>query len=308
MKEVRIRAPRERVDDVVSVAAAEGILGLTCYEARLTNSSQDVSVLSAELSTPVAKRLVDALTRASFFDAQRFVITTRDVRAIVVAGSPDQISKPLVQPAPDIVQELWQYGHVTAGLAGRVLVGSGVLAFGMIEDQLLPMIAGLMFLPMLPAALAVSLSLESRDLPLLMHGIKALLCMLGLMMLAGFLVGTALPQDVRFDEFCTPLTSLCLALGIGAAGALATGDDVGRRELIGLATASQLGLFPVWLGATRFHASTALMLARLMGFCLSLTGLVVAASLTYVSLRLCSRSTSGLTAEQPSAARRESHF
>jgi hypothetical protein len=43
---------------------------------------------------------------------------------------------------------------------------------------------------------------------------------------------------LSFDEFLTPGISALVSIGIGIAGALASVDDVGKRELIGLAAAA----------------------------------------------------------------------
>jgi len=39
-----------------------------------------------------------------------------------------------------------------------------------------------------------------------------------------------------------------MSLALGVAAGLATSDDVGRRELFGLAAATQVAILPVWFG------------------------------------------------------------
>jgi hypothetical protein len=45
------------------------------------------------------------------------------------------------EPSVDLMEELWQFSHITYGLIGRVLISAGLLAYGLIEQKLLLMIA-----------------------------------------------------------------------------------------------------------------------------------------------------------------------
>lgn len=55
---------------------------------------------------------------------------------------------------------------------------------------------------------------------------------------------------IRFTDTSSPTLGIFLSVMIGAAAQLAAIDDAGRRELIGLAAASQVGMIPVWFGIT----------------------------------------------------------
>ncbi|MDB4987718.1 MAG: hypothetical protein JWN04_2896 [Myxococcaceae bacterium] len=286
MREVRIKVPAGDAGKVVLLAERLGLDQLCIHSEQLNDSSERVDVVSLELATPDAKTLVAALLDPERFDASNASVTTRAVRAIVGRHAMYALTRPFAEPAPDIVQDLWQYSHLTVGLVGRALVGATLLGYGMICDKLLLMAGGLLFLPLLPVLLALGWATQSRDGPLFRHAAKAM-CSLTLVMLFGGLLASALTgRAMQYADFSELPTACMLSFGIGVAGALATGDDVGRRELIGLATASQVALVPVWLGAALLRSDTEHAWSRLASCGGSMLTLVSASSLTYWLLRV----------------------
>jgi hypothetical protein len=69
-----------------------------------------------------------------------------------------------------------------------------------------------------------------------------------LLVAAGAAVAAVTGEPLAFQQFGTPLTGAVLSLVIGLAATAGVVDDTGRRELIGLAAASQMALVPVWAG------------------------------------------------------------
>ena len=51
-----------------------------------------------------------------------------------------------------------------------------------------------------------------------------------------------------FNESNSLLAGFLISLAVGVAAGLATADDVGRREMIGLAATAQVAILPVWFG------------------------------------------------------------
>lgn len=86
-----------------------------------------------------------------------------------------------------------------------------------------------------------------------------------------------------------------ISLAVGVAASLANTDDVGRRELIGLAATAQIAIIPVWFGicfvfgfpATTGHDE---IVTRALGFGLNVLTIIVASLATYVLLGAASRS------------------
>jgi uncharacterized membrane protein len=148
----------------------------------------------------------------------------------------------------EILEELWQFSHITVGFQGRVLLGALLLAYGMIVNQPLVIIASLLFLPSLPLLLAIGFGIQTREWRLARQGVLALATSVGLTIIGGAIIGRVIGPPMHFTTFNTTLVSALIALTTGVAAGLALPDDAGRRELIGLAAASQISLPAVWLG------------------------------------------------------------
>ena len=76
--------------------------------------------ISFEASTPDAKKFVDTLLASEIFDPERVWVDVRERRAIVNHETLSRITYPWVMPPTDIVEDLYQFSHVTVGLIGRV--------------------------------------------------------------------------------------------------------------------------------------------------------------------------------------------
>src|SRR5207244_1628323 len=131
---------------------------------------------------------------------------------------------------------------------GRIFIGALLLALGMLDDRLLLIIAGLLFIPLLPLILGIGFSLRTRQWYLFRQAILALTVALLLLIIAGITVALLTNRPVHYSESNSLLTGCLISFAVGVAGALATGDDVGRREMIGLAATAQVAIIPVWFG------------------------------------------------------------
>jgi hypothetical protein len=171
---------------------------------------------------------------------------------------------------------------------GRVLVAGALLAYGMIRDQLLVMAAGLLFLPVLPALLAAGLGARTGEWRLAGRAALALAVAAGLTVVASAGVALLAAPPLRFQDFPPPLTGFLLSLGIGVAAGLATTDDAGRRELVGLGAASQVALVPAWLGVSLVYGlgegGVAILAERLATFGVNAATIIAAAAATYAAL------------------------
>ncbi|HYG81120.1 MAG TPA: hypothetical protein VD861_12065, partial [Pyrinomonadaceae bacterium] len=176
MRLVRVKAPEGKGETVARLAFEAGLEQVTIHQQRTLKSdgSQETKdVVDVETATPTAKAFVDSVMAAPFFDAKEYSIAIRQPRSVVSRESPRKLTWPLAEPSVDIYEELWQFGHVTYGLVGRVLIASLLLAYGMIEHKLLIMIAGLLLLPLLPLLLAMGFGLWTRQWRLALQGLFA---------------------------------------------------------------------------------------------------------------------------------------
>jgi hypothetical protein len=275
MREVGVKAPAGKGAEVAGLAPRPGGVGRArVYREFVHGPDVENDVVSLEASTPDARRFVAAVLAAPFFEPGAYAPSVREPRAVVAPGDEHALARPFVEPGVDVTQDLFQLSHVTPGHVLRVAVASLLPAHGMRQGALLTMAGALLFLPVLPAALG--LGLAERRSALARQGPLSLGVGAALVVAGGFVVGRLAGAPSAFHQFSRPPTS-----------PLASADDVGRREMLGLAAASQFALAPAWLGlslAVGFD-EPAEITARLASPLLSGAVLVLAGALTYRALR-----------------------
>jgi hypothetical protein len=251
MRLVKVQAPQGQADAVAQVAFDVGISQVTIRQEQIcrTNQEKEVKdVVDLDVSTPEAKAFIGALTAEPFFDREHYSISVRQPRSIFSRRDLKDLTRPLAQPTVDILQELWQFSHVTVGFAGRVFIASLLLGYGMLQDKLLLIIAGMLFMPLLPLLLGISFGASTRQWRLVGQSALALVVGTGLTVAGAALVARLMGGHLQFNDFAPLHVSFLISLVVGIAGGLATGDEAGERELIGLAATSQLALLAAWFG------------------------------------------------------------
>jgi hypothetical protein len=261
---------------------------------RSENSVQTKDIVDIETSTPRAKHFIELLVKADFYDRKEFSISTRQPASIISDGDIRKLTKPLAIPVADVFQELWQFSHITISFVGRVFIGGALLAFGLINQQILVIVAGLLFLPLLPLILAVSFGLQSKQYKLVLQGLAAFVSGCILLIIAGMAVALFSHPPVKYDEFNSLLVSFVISVAVGIAAVLAHTDDGGKRELIGLAATSQIAILPAWFGACcvlGFPASIdqTHITEPIEGFFLNIVTLLITSLLTYTVLESSGR-------------------
>jgi hypothetical protein len=245
---VKVKAPEGSDAEVARLAFSVGLSEASVHQEYVHGPDRRRDVIEVQASTPTAKALIEAVMASPRFDPLEWSISVREPRSIVSNVGPAAITRPLVVPAIDLLEELWQFSHVTFGFVGRVAIAAMILAYGMIAANLLLMIAGLLFLPLLPVLLAIGFGLWTREWRLAGQGVLALV--VGVALVIGGAAGVALMAEppLRFAQFSPPLVSVLVSAAVGIAAGLGSADDAGRRELIGLAATAQVVLLPAWLG------------------------------------------------------------
>lgn len=293
MRSVQINAPGEFTDPVARLAHRVGVPVVDVVEitARHRDGGSEQRVeLSFEASTPKAKKFVDGLLLSDFYDRQKISFEVRERRSIVNTDSLYDITYPWVIPSTDILQDLYQFSHLTWGLIGRVFLAACLLSYGLLNQNLLLMIAGMMFIPLLPVLSAMGFGSWVGHWRLALRGFTVLAVSCVLLFIAGLFIGMIGTPPVRYEEFPSLLTGMLISLAVGVAAALAHTDDVGRRELIGLAATSQIAIVPAWLGLCTVvgippSMPSGTVETRLLSLVINI-GCVVAASLaTYIAVR-----------------------
>ena len=290
MRLIDVAMPLGRSADVAQIAFSAGIGNVSVQqeESRKDDGTTEIKdVVKIRAATPKAKRFVDDLMKADFFDQDQVSFVIRAPLTIVSPDSVREVTYPLPQTATDILEDLFQFSHITYSLIGRVFIAGSLLAYGMIQQQLLLMIAGLLFLPLLPFLQAVGFGAWTRQWKLALQGFIAFVTSVILLVLAGAVVAALSSPPLRYDEFSTLGVSFLISLVVGVAAGLAIIDDGGKREMIGLAASAQIALVPVWYGICAvfgFPATTAEseISSRAVSFFINVLTLIVASLAVHV--------------------------
>lgn len=298
MRLVRINAPEGKGETVAQTAFAVGIESVSVFQVEQIAQSgarQTKDVVDLQTSTPKAKLFLDALLSADYYDAQDYAVLIRAPRSVLSKESLFEITKPLPETAADILEELFQFAHITYGFVGRVFIAGGLLAYGLIEQQMLIMIAGLLFLPLLPLLQAVGFGALTGHAKLSAQGALAFALAAVLLVAAGAATAAFSDPPLRYNEFNSIFTGFLISLGVGVAAGLAIIDDAGRREMIGLAATAQIAILPVWLGICLVFGFPATMttsdvLKHIVSFFINFATIIAAAGAVHYLTGAASRS------------------
>jgi hypothetical protein len=288
MHEIRVTIPADAVQEAARLAHAAGISRVTVAEVFVDGPDAERRLVSVETSTPKARAFVESFLGSATLSRTDYTLTSREVRAIVDDESLAGLTRPMSEPFTDVIQDLWQLGHVTASYVARAAAGAILLATGIIEDNPVAIVVAALFLPFLAQLLAVSVGLWNRDRRLVMQGLRALLVSTVLAVAAGAVVAWIEGGPILFAGFKSPLSSFAISAVIGITAGLSIADDTGRRYLIGVAAAVQLAIFPVWLGAAFVIGmpSHDVLYPRLFSFVINLISIAVCAVVAYAALPL----------------------
>jgi hypothetical protein len=251
MRSITVASPEGRGDAVAKVAFSVEIDKISRRQLESYQSDGKVErkdVIDIETSTPKGKRFLDELLAADFYNREDFTISVRQPRSILSKTGWHELTKPFVEPAGDVLEELWQYSQLTASFVVRIFIASCLLADGMIEQKILLLIAGLLFLPLTPLLLAVSFGARAKIWKLTGQGALAFLIATILLFLGGAAIAAISEPPIKYSDFNTLLVSFLISVAVGIAAAFANIDEVGQRQLIGLAATAQIALIPVWFG------------------------------------------------------------
>lgn len=294
MRLVKVQAPAGKALEVARVAHDAGIDKVTLRQEQVfykDGREEMRDVVDVDTSTPAAKAFIDAVMAAPFFDPRTYSISVRQPRTVISHEQVPKLTWPVALPTTDILEDLWQFNHITWSLVTRVLIAGAFIAYGMLRANLLLIVAGLLFTPFLPLLLAMSFGLQTHHWPLARQGLLASATTVLLLVAGGAVVALLSSAPMKFQEFSSPLPGFVVSLGVGIAAAVATGDDTGRRELLGLAATAQTALVPVWFGIALVRGfgattTTGSPSQRLLGFGINLVTIVVAAAAMYAVLRM----------------------
>ncbi len=248
MHEIRVTVPEGRSKDVAELAKRAGIPQVSVYPVYAYGPNCTKEVVSAETSTPLAKKFADAVLTSDWFDSSESTLTSRELRAVVNDTHPRDVTKPMLEPPINVFEDLWQLNHITISYWARAAGGATLLAYGMLRNDPVMIVVAALFLPFMSQVVGLSFGAWSGDLQLARQSLKALLASCSVSVLSGALVALAHGQPMGYHGFLEPLPSFAISAVIGLTAGVITEDDAGRRYLIGVAAAVQYGVYPVWIG------------------------------------------------------------
>lgn len=253
MRLITVRTPQGMAKKVAEIAFSQGIENVTVSSANVLSadhSSRPGDIIDIETNTPRGKAFVENLSTASFYDPRTFSFTSRHPESIFASEPPEQETYPIVRSTHDIYNELWQFCRITSSLVMRVLLSAILVAYGMKEDYMPLIIAGLLFLPYHHHLLGMALAGSIKEGRFFKRAVLAFLLSTALILLGGVIIGLLTHAPVKFTAFKeTPVAfSFLISLVIGIAAGFGSIDDAGRRELIGLAATAHLSIYPIWFG------------------------------------------------------------
>lgn len=288
MHEIRMTVPPEQVAETARLAHEVGIDRVSVADVYVHGPDVHRRIVSVETSTPNARRFVQALLASKALATTDYSLTSRELRAIVDGADLAELTKPMSEPFPDVIQDLWQLSHVTASYIGRAAAGGILLATGIIDDNAVAIVVAALFLPFLAEVLAISFGLWSGDRRLILRGLVAVAVSTILAFAGGMIVAAFTGGPIRFQSFKSPLPSFAISALIGITAGLSNADDTGRRYLIGVAAAVQLAIFPAWLGAVAVLglADKAILEQRLLSFAINFVTISGTALVSYSVLHL----------------------
>lgn len=287
MRELRFRVAEGESPRIVALVRKLGIDRVRVHREFVPGPDHTEERVCVEASASESAQAIDELQR----------------EGLLKATGPESVM-PLEVPRVDLDRDLSECCRVTPRLVTRVGIAATVLSFGMLHGSLLLTAAGLFLLPGPPHLLAIGRGLGARDGALARRGVFALGTTVSLVVACGALVARMSSAPLQFGDFLPLPWAAVLAVVIGVIGTLASLDDVGKRELVSLAIASQLGLVPAWLGIGLVHGFNTAPGARLAGYGLSLALMIATSAAVFWGIRLQRRDRSRRMSLEPSALAR----
>lgn len=293
MELVTVKGPEGTGEKMAEIAFRSGIAEVSLSKAtalKKENSQVVQDVFEFETKTANAKQFIERLMSSSFYDPDSFRFTTRLPESIFATEPPEEETVPIVRPTTDVYEELWMFLRITVSLVARIFLAAFLFSYGMKENFMPLIIAGLLFLPYHHHLLGMALGITIREWRLLRQGFYSFLLGTVLIVAGGVVVALLTHPEIEFTAFAeTPLFfSFLISAAIGVAAGFAAMDDAGRRELIGLAATAHLSVYPAWFGMKfvfGFDPSDNPM-EFLLAFGMDVVTIVVFAALTFKIMKM----------------------
>ncbi|MCY1060444.1 hypothetical protein [Nannocystis sp. SCPEA4] len=250
MREIRLTVPRGSAEAVFALARAAGIAEASVHEVRVLGRDEPSEELAVKSSAPKIRKFLRTLLLAPPIDRREIRFSAHEVLALVGDEPARRVTIPAGVPLTDVHHDLWRYCHVTGSSIARTGVSAALLAYAMLKGDTLLAVGALMFTPFSPLVLSVALGIAARRGDLTRQALLALAVALVLTLSAASITGVLVGGPLSAEDFGGPTRNFVMSGLIGVMAALADSDEVGRRQLLGLAMAYPFVRLIVWFGLT----------------------------------------------------------
>ena len=287
MHVLKVTAPRGDGEKVAKLALDIGIKEASVSEVYVHGPNQQKDSVEIETDTPTAKAFLDALLTAKFFNPENFSISSQTVPSLVSSSIISKLTRSFHMPATDVQQDMWLRNQINPSYIARASVSALLVAYGLIQNDLITLIAAFLFTPFLTQVLAISFGGVTREWRLAAQGALALATSTVIAVIAGVIVASLTGGPLKYDSFSSILVNFLFSLIIGVVAGLATADISGRRELIAMAAAAQFSVYPAWLGIMFVLGlpDAGIVTQRIVTFLVNIGTILVTAAVVYFAMR-----------------------
>ena len=287
MHVLKVTAPRGDGEKVAKLALDIGIKEASVSEVYVHGPNQQKDSVEIETDTPTAKAFLDALLTAKFFNPENFSISSQTVPSLVSSSIISKLTRSFHMPATDVQQDMWLRNQINPSYIARASVSALLVAYGLIQNDLITLIAAFLFTPFLAQVLAISFGGVTREWRLAAQGALALATSTVIAVIAGVIVASLTGGPLKYDSFSSILVNFLFSLIIGVVAGLATADISGRRELIAMAAAAQFSVYPAWLGIMFVLGlpDAGIVTQRIVTFLVNIGTILVTAAVVYFAMR-----------------------
>jgi hypothetical protein len=248
MRELKLTLPRGSAEQVFALARDAGIAEASLSEVRMLGRAEPADELKLKGSAPEVKRFLESFLRSPVFDQGRTHLSAHDVLALVNDESAREVTIPTCVPLLDVQHDLWRHCHLTPSLLTRTAVSAGLLTYAALRGDTLLTVGALVFTPFSPLVLAAAFGLASRRPELVRRALRVVAWALCVTVACSALTAAVVRGPMPAEPPVPLGTWLLFSALIGVMAALCDADEVGRRQLLGLAMAYPFVRLVVWFG------------------------------------------------------------
>lgn len=248
MHNIEISAPKGKGKDVAELALNMGIQQVSARTVYSHGEEKEQDEVTVQTDTPSARAFLDKLMTARFFDPKNYNILSEDIPALVYSQDLAKLTEPFGLPTTNVFEEMWVRNHLNPTYIARCIVSSLILSYGMIENDVITMIAALLFTPFLTKVQGASFGVLTQQWNLAARGGLLLLLSTVITLICGAIVAVVVGGPLQYNSFAPIWVNFLISLLVGVVAGIATADVSGKRDLIAMTAAAQFAVFPAWFG------------------------------------------------------------